>query len=359
MIVLFPSDYYNIKTVDPDYAAEYEAVCQIPEFKPVLFNFDAFSSGEKIKLYPSDYYKEDFCIYRGWMLNPSKYEDLYYFLLCNNIGLVNAPCEYNECHLFPIVYQEIKEFTPKILCFQNASDIDWDYVNKTFERFMVKDYVKSEKGTDFPEFFTTPIVASEMNKNISKFIEMRGKLYTGGIVLKEYVKLKKYGDHTNEYRAFYLQNKLLSVCRNSNQPESCSLIPPDFFSQFSYLRSSYYTVDFAELQDEGWIILEVGDGQVSGLSPNQWPFKYYDDMRRILLEERIPENWDDIEDTLFCGTAEQIHALKCPKCGNGLRYTYCEGTRCTEISCGCTRSRGHCAHRVPNFHILKCSSTGK
>jgi len=76
---------------------------------------------------------------------------------------------------------------------------------------------------------------------------------------------------------------LLSISRNSNQPESCNTVPSDFVDKFSSLPSNYYTVDFAELHDGSWIIIEVGDGQVSGLSQNQWPFKYYDDMRQMLL----------------------------------------------------------------------------
>lgn len=35
------------------------------------------------------------------------------------------------------------------------------------------------------------------------------------------------------------------------------------------LPSPFYTVDFAELADGSWKILEAGDGQVSGLSDNQ------------------------------------------------------------------------------------------
>ena len=34
----------------------------------------------------------------------------------------------------------------------------------------------------------------------------------------------------------------------------------------SRLESPFYTIDFGELEDGGWTILETGDGQVSGLS---------------------------------------------------------------------------------------------
>ena len=114
--------------------------------------------------------------------------------------------------------------------------------------------------------------------------ELRGKLFTHGIVIKEYVDLKKYGETTNEYRAFFLNNQLLSLSRNSNQDEKCCSVPIGFVKMFSNMPSKYYTVDFAELSDGSWIVLETGDGQVSGLSPHQLPFKYFDDIRAILLE---------------------------------------------------------------------------
>ena len=101
-------------------------------------------------------------------------------------------------------------------------------------------------------------------------------------MVKDYVDLKQHADATNEYRAFYLYGKLLSLCRNSKQPESCRTVPQDFAAKFTNLPSNYYTVDFAELADGSWIVVETGDGQVSGLSPGQIVFKYYDDIRFVL-----------------------------------------------------------------------------
>jgi hypothetical protein len=121
-----------------------------------------------------------------------------------------------------------------------------------------------------------------MNVRVAEFIEHRGHLYTGGIVIKEYVDLAKYGGRTNEYRAFFLNGQLLSLQRNSGQSEKCKFPPSEFVNRFKNLPSNYYTVDFAELSDESWTVIEAGDGQVSGLSEGQLAFKYFDDMRRIV-----------------------------------------------------------------------------
>lgn len=45
--------------------------------------------------------------------------------------------------------------------------------------------------------------------------------------------------------------------------------PESLVEKYSTLPSPFYTVDYAELEDGSWKILEAGDGQVSGLSDNQ------------------------------------------------------------------------------------------
>jgi hypothetical protein len=195
---------------------------------------------------------------------------------------MNTPEEYNLLHLFPNVYPLIQDITPKTLVFSDPETVDAEIVNRMFSRFVMKDYVKSVKGHDFPSFFNTPISQADLDAFIRSFIDLRRPLFTGGIVLKEYVKLKRYGEATNEYRAFYLNHQVLTVGRNSNQPASCPYVPDDLARSCSNLPSHYYTVDFGELEDGRFIILETGDGQVSGLSPNQFVFKYYDEMRLIL-----------------------------------------------------------------------------
>jgi len=93
MLILFPSDYFDIKKIDDDYAQEYEAVCRISEFKPLLYNYDEFVDDKPLKLYPDNYYTGE-CIYRGWMLTPEQYATLYGKLHDNGIKLINTPTQY-------------------------------------------------------------------------------------------------------------------------------------------------------------------------------------------------------------------------------------------------------------------------
>ena len=271
--ILFPSDYFDVKKVEPDYQEEYDAVSLLPIYEPIFFNYDEFVSGSEVKLYPKDA-ATGLCIYRGWMLTPVQYKELYDSLLAKGITLINSPEQYNACHLFSNVYDSIEQFTPKCLFFAQGTVIDWALVNKTFKRFMVKDYVKSVKGSDFPAYFETPVDPAEMDRRINEFIELRGDLFTGGIALKEFVELKKYGNTTNEHRVFYIYGNKLSIGQNSDQLEGCGH-GPDIVPGIGALKSNYYTVDFAELLDGTSIVIETGDGQVSGLPPGQDMFMYY------------------------------------------------------------------------------------
>jgi hypothetical protein len=276
IIILYPSDFFDIKKVDPDYQYEYIEAVKFPELQIVFYNYDEFSAGGKLKIYPSEVEK-GLCIYRGWMLQPEKYRELYLLLRENGLNLINTPEEYENCHEFPNSYPLIRDFTPGIRAFKKGEVIDWDQLKREYKRFFMKDYVKSVKGTDFPAYFDASYSNEFLNEYVEKFIEMRGSLFVKGIVLKEFVELKKNGEVTNEYRGFYLDGSLLTLSRNSNQTEGNS-VPQELLNSLPVLKSRFYTVDFAELDNDQWIVIETGDGQVSGLPPGQFVFKYYEEL---------------------------------------------------------------------------------
>jgi len=62
-------------------------------------------------------------------------------------------------------------------------------------------------------------------------------------------------------------------------------------------------------------------------------------------------SWDDIDDIVFDGTAEQINSIRCPECEGSLRLSYFPLTRSVEIychSCG-TIIKQNGVSRKPNF----------
>jgi hypothetical protein len=149
--------------------------------------------------------------------------------------------------------------------------------NHFTDYFIMKDNVKSVKGSDFPDKISVDISEGEFNELVDKFKEFRGDLYTGEIILKQYEPLKRYADTTNEWRAFYFLDRVLTVSKNSNQPDTAPCVPDELVVNdfLTDMDSLFYTIDFAETEDGKWIVIETGDGQVSGLSPNQNILEFY------------------------------------------------------------------------------------
>lgn len=270
--ILFPCDYFNNKKVDEDYLEEYK-VAQELGFNTIFINYEELENGS-IKL-SSNEFEEGLCIYRGWMLKPETYKNLYDYLENKGLTLINTHEEYSNCHLFPLSYGLLEQFTPKINVFSKDEVIDWDKIRQEYNRFMVKDYVKSVKGSDFPNYFDSSFTNNELDKYIEKFKELRGELFTKGIVIKEFVDLNKVNDNTNEYRAFYLKGELLTICKNSNQPLGVKEVPESLIKQLPVLESNFYTVDFAEKSNGEFVVIETGDGQVSGLPDEQDVREFY------------------------------------------------------------------------------------
>ena len=213
-MILFPSDYFDINKIDESFKNEYEAVLSNGNFEILLFSYDEWIAEGKLKLnYKVDTMTDT--IYRGWMMKPEIYKDFYCELQKKNIQLMTAPNEYEKFHYFPNIYPELEENTAKMLVYDDVSKVDLKEIKNTFSQFIIKDYVKSVKGTDFPKCISSDIEEDEFNRLIKKFLKYRGELYTGGICIKEYLDLKLYGDKTNEYRVFYMNNQIATVSRNS------------------------------------------------------------------------------------------------------------------------------------------------
>lgn len=276
--ILYPADFFDLKKVDGDYEAEYREALKFPEFRILFYNYDDFAAGGKLRFYPSAF-EGGLCVYRGWMLQPRAYETLYQALADRGLRLINTPAEYENCHEFPNSYPLLEAFTPGIMVYEMDQAVDWKAVRERLGKFMMKDYVKSVKGSDFPVYFDDSYTDEEMERYREEFIRLRDRLFVKGIVLKEYVDLRKNDGVTNEYRAFYLYGKRITLSKNSNQRRDLP-VPEAFAGRMPRLESNFYTIDFAELEDGRWIVVETGDGQVSGLSPGQYVFKFYEELLR-------------------------------------------------------------------------------
>ena len=287
--ILFPSNYFDKRLVESEYSKEME-IAQSLGFDCVLFDYDDFLDSGKIGISPSGITSQDI-MYRGWMLQIDDYDRLYEQLASKGYSLINSTWKYKLCHYFDDAYFHLENLidTPKTIAVRihnnelqwyNFEHLQWQELqlkNHFHDYFIMKDNVKSVKGTDFPTKIPVDISTNDLSSLIEKFKGLRGKLFTGDIILKQYENLKMYNGTTNEWRAFYFLKKLLTVSANSNQVSIAPRVTDEMLNApaFNTLLSSFFTADFAETESGKWILIETGDGQVSGLSPNQNIMEFY------------------------------------------------------------------------------------
>ncbi len=298
MKVLFPSDPLYPKQPDENFTGE-SAGAKLVGFKQYLFDHDEFVRTGKFKCnIPKNDGDVETIMLRGWMLKGWQYDNLYGELQKIGYNLINSPTEYLACHYYPNVYHHIMEYTAKSWWSgpwsrrddaDKPENISWGPVRDLLDRsdLIIKDYVKSEKGDPDLFILNKELSNEEFGKRIGRFIEARGKLFNHGIVLKKVEKLKLYENQTNEYRFFFINKKLLIFDHNSNNNDSKFKMPSfeivnTLLSISKNIQSNFYTIDIAEKEDGAWLILETGDGQVSGL-PNYDPIKFYNQLNNTLL----------------------------------------------------------------------------
>ena len=95
---------------------EYTAALDTGLFQTALFNYDEWLAGDRLRMTKLDQTDGD-VIYRGWMLKPEEYSELYGQMQERGISLLTSPKEYSAMHLFPNVYPIIREDTAGMMIF--------------------------------------------------------------------------------------------------------------------------------------------------------------------------------------------------------------------------------------------------
>lgn len=287
MKILFPChELDGLKKVDDCYMEEHHAA-KLQGHDCFLFSHDDFVRGEfKSNIPETD--GNTTLVLRSWMLNVPQYEELYNAIDGMGYKLINTPEQYKNCHHFPDSYDYTKEHTSKAIFIKEWDESILQDISDFFgdKSFLMKDYVKSAKNV--PGLFEMPsgISGEDLLKKVEEFVEHRGKLFSEGLVFKEFVNLKKYDDNVNEYRLFFYENRLISCSQNSNlKPEETNSPVTKFAEDVAFqIDSNFFTIDVAEKEDGDWMIIETGDGQVSGLSPDQNCLNFYASMEGQLKE---------------------------------------------------------------------------
>ena len=268
--------------VDEDYAEEFHAAGL--KHACTLFSYEDLAFG-KLSLYGKRI--SGLTIYRGWMMKPKLYRIFYDKLEAKGIILINTPEEYEKYHTLPGWYDDFRDDTAKSVWEEQGTVESALLMARELEGpFIVKDYVKSRKHEWYDACFIKNIADKENAERIIRnFIKRQDADLVGGVVLRQFEKLKSIGFHeksgmpiSEEYRVFVFAGRIMIIDDYWQENRKISFSNEEQLwieVAVKKLESNFVTIDIARREDGKLIIMELGDGQVSGLQQIKSTDFYY------------------------------------------------------------------------------------
>ncbi|MBO0795198.1 MAG: ATP-grasp domain-containing protein [Ktedonobacteraceae bacterium] len=301
MRIIFCADYWNSRSVDEAFEAEANVVERL-QINYSLIDIEALVEQRNAqravrKVDPAS--SEEVAIYRGWMLKPHAYAQLFAALAERGLALINTPAAYTHCHYLPESYHLIEGFTPRSTWIRTGPDVAMDEVMKILQPFgdravVVKDFVKSRKH----EWNEACYISCASDRNavervVRRFLQLQGEDLNEGLVFREFIEFEPLTSHSKsgmplvkEYRLFVLDGKIILSApywEEGDYGDNKNGFPPiDVFRHVAQkIQSRFFTLDVARKRDGVWNIVEPGDGQVAGLPARADVQAFYQALSRL------------------------------------------------------------------------------
>ena len=231
-------------------------------------------------------------IWVGFIPTAQHYQTIYRLALKKNIQLINSPEQHNIAMEFDKFYPMLADITPKSVTITSISQFEQAMNDLKFPVF-VKGAVKSNKDRGWDavtadNFDKLKVIVESSFKNAHR---TRGK-----VIIRELAKLKSIATDPNgfpigrEYRAFVYQHEMLDYGFYWDEYDDPNPLSKEDEKAMKLLihKSSqrvdvpFISIDVAQLQMGDWIVIEIGDGQFSGLSQIS-PLKLWQKLSQISL----------------------------------------------------------------------------
>jgi hypothetical protein len=133
--------------------------------------------------------------------------------------------------------------------------------------------------------------SAAVERVVGRFLALQGPDLNVGLVFREYVPFEPLAAHaksgmplSKEFRLFFLDGALLLAAPYWEAGTYGTLQPPiDLFLPVARtIQSRFFTMDVAKRQGGGWLIVELGDGQVAGLPESADVSAFYQSLARML-----------------------------------------------------------------------------
>jgi hypothetical protein len=292
MHLVFCSDPLTPRQPDSAYGAEVAAATAVGA-DYVLVDYEALTDerdpARAVRRVPQQAATTP-ALYRGWMLTPPQYSDLYDALVERGVSLLNDPAAYRYCHYLPEWYPALAAYTPATVWCEYDGHLDMAQVMALLAPFgtaplIVKDYVKSRKHEWYEAcYIPSAADAVAVERVVRRFIELQAEGLNEGLVFREFVEFEPLGSHsksgmplTREYRLFFLDGQPLYATEYWDESEYAGSEPPldEFTAIAGAVPNRFFTMDVARVVDGRWMIVELGDGQVAGLPSEAHAPAYY------------------------------------------------------------------------------------
>ncbi|MFH8410656.1 GNAT family N-acetyltransferase [Streptomyces sp. NPDC018019] len=270
---LFSGDPLRPGRTDPEFGREAGAVRAIGAPSAVV-DHEALVAGDAARAVARVPRGAGPAWYRGWMLPAGRYAALAAALDERGCRLLTAPQSYRAAHELPGWYALFAHLTPYsrwLPCAPGeppgAAELARLAGPLGGGPVMVKDWVKSRKH-EWEEAAYVPDAsdAARLASVVGRFVALQEEFLTGGVVLRAF---ESYGT-AGEARVWWVDGEPVLVGAHPDTPERCpvpdlSEVAPVVRAALRKLGCRFITTDLALRADGVWRVVEVGDGQVSGL----------------------------------------------------------------------------------------------
>lgn len=208
---------------------------------------------------------------RDWMHTPSEYAAIFNAAKRSGVNLVTTPSQYMSAHYLPGWYSIFSDYTPKStwrIKSDQRGNVAENYLPREVDTpLIVKDFVKSRKH----EWDTACYVPNpeSLGKVVNRFFELHeyeGTTIEGGMVFREF---EEFDSSVGEIRCWWVNGKLVLESPHPNTDFANFTVDPSLTKTLAplveKLGNPFISMDIAVRGDGVMRVMEIGDGQVSGL----------------------------------------------------------------------------------------------
>jgi len=292
MLVVFSEQSLNETSLN---AREIQKITEIArmfgcQIYTIPRNFDDCKTAENALAYVPEFDTLMPALWIGFIPTFERYKAIYDAAIAKNAQLINTPEQHALATELDKFYPLISDLTPKSIMIESSNQLEHHMKELRFPVF-VKGVAKSNKDKGWKA--VTASNADELESILQETFENSYRT-RGKVIIRELVKLKTVATDPKgfpigrEYRAFVYQQEILEMGFYWDDYNDTYSLSKDDKHNIRHLVQEttrridvpFMSVDVAQLETDEWIVIEIGDGQFSGLSQIS-PIKLWKQLSQI------------------------------------------------------------------------------